>query len=182
MEALRKHRMGQWNKGIIFSTFVLTILFSSAVFVGLFTTDAFADDTNSAATWDANTNSLTLSDPDGISAYRVTDAKTGDIITGASPNNCPSLTSVTITLAAPSRNGFNVDVRDCTGALDSITGVGASSGGSGGIGSKTGGNSDGSSGGGGNEKVDVCHKGKTITIPEKTLKSHLAHGDTAGPC
>ncbi|HEY6031589.1 MAG TPA: hypothetical protein VIU44_13545 [Gaiellaceae bacterium] len=31
-------------------------------------------------------------------------------------------------------------------------------------------------------RVQVCHKGHTITIAQPALKAHLNHGDTAGPC
>ena len=38
-------------------------------------------------------------------------------------------------------------------------------------------------------KVTICHRtssgkkpGQTITVPENTVDSHLAHGDTIGPC
>ncbi len=31
-------------------------------------------------------------------------------------------------------------------------------------------------------KVDVCHKGKTISISQNALKAHLAHGDFEGKC
>lgn len=31
-------------------------------------------------------------------------------------------------------------------------------------------------------KVQVCHKGKTISISSRAVPAHLAHGDTMGPC
>ena len=31
-------------------------------------------------------------------------------------------------------------------------------------------------------KVTLCHKGKTIQVPESAVPQHLAHGDTSGPC
>lgn len=34
----------------------------------------------------------------------------------------------------------------------------------------------------GNEKVSVCHKGRTIHISISALKAHLAHGDVEGEC
>jgi len=34
----------------------------------------------------------------------------------------------------------------------------------------------------GNDKVYVCHDGKDKKIKEKSLKSHLKHGDTLGKC
>lgn len=37
-------------------------------------------------------------------------------------------------------------------------------------------------GGGGPAKITVCHRGKTREVPLKALESHLAHGDTLGPC
>ena len=33
---------------------------------------------------------------------------------------------------------------------------------------------------GGNEKVDICHKGNTISVSEKAITSHVAHGDFVG--
>jgi hypothetical protein len=32
------------------------------------------------------------------------------------------------------------------------------------------------------EKVTICHKGHTISVPTTALPAHLAHGDTVGPC
>ena len=32
------------------------------------------------------------------------------------------------------------------------------------------------------EKVEVCHKGKTVRVSEHAVQAHLAHGDTMGPC
>jgi hypothetical protein len=33
------------------------------------------------------------------------------------------------------------------------------------------------------KKVTICHKGKNmIVVSGSTLESHLAHGDTLGPC
>ena len=43
-----------------------------------------------------------------------------------------------------------------------------------------GGNGNGN--GKGQEKVTICHKGKTITVAEPALPAHLNHGDTVGPC
>ena len=34
----------------------------------------------------------------------------------------------------------------------------------------------------GQEKVTICHKGKTITVARPALKGHLKHNDTEGPC
>ena len=34
----------------------------------------------------------------------------------------------------------------------------------------------------GQEKVTICHKGKTITVAKPALKGHLKHGDTEGEC
>jgi hypothetical protein len=34
----------------------------------------------------------------------------------------------------------------------------------------------------GKTKVQVCHKGKTITIAKPAEKAHLRHGDKPGPC
>jgi hypothetical protein len=34
----------------------------------------------------------------------------------------------------------------------------------------------------GKEKVQVCHKGKTITIAKPAEKAHLRHGDKLGAC
>lgn len=34
----------------------------------------------------------------------------------------------------------------------------------------------------GADKVLVCHKGKTLVIPETALGAHLGHGDTRGAC
>ncbi len=31
-------------------------------------------------------------------------------------------------------------------------------------------------------KVEICHKGKTITVSESAVKAHLGHGDTLGSC
>jgi hypothetical protein len=28
----------------------------------------------------------------------------------------------------------------------------------------------------------LCHKGKTVTVPQSTVKARLARGDTLGPC
>jgi len=33
-----------------------------------------------------------------------------------------------------------------------------------------------------NHKVTICHKGHTITVSQKALPAHLAHGDTLGKC
>ena len=32
------------------------------------------------------------------------------------------------------------------------------------------------------DKIEICHKGKTISVSEKAQKGHLRHGDTLGPC
>ena len=32
------------------------------------------------------------------------------------------------------------------------------------------------------QKVTLCHKGRTISVPEPAVAAHLAHGDTLGPC
>lgn len=34
----------------------------------------------------------------------------------------------------------------------------------------------------GQNKVTICHKGKTKAVPEPALKGHLGHGDTLGAC
>ena len=34
----------------------------------------------------------------------------------------------------------------------------------------------------GTAKVTICHKGTTITVGRPSLRAHLAHGDTEGPC
>ena len=34
----------------------------------------------------------------------------------------------------------------------------------------------------GEEKVVVCHKGKTLEIAKPALEAHLKPGDTRGPC
>ena len=34
----------------------------------------------------------------------------------------------------------------------------------------------------GRHRVQVCHKGHTITIAQPAEKAHLNHGDTKGPC
>lgn len=31
-------------------------------------------------------------------------------------------------------------------------------------------------------KVTVCHKGKTLVIPDSALQAHLGHGDERGAC
>jgi hypothetical protein len=31
-------------------------------------------------------------------------------------------------------------------------------------------------------KVELCHKGKTISVAEPAVRAHLRHGDTLGPC
>ena len=30
--------------------------------------------------------------------------------------------------------------------------------------------------------VVVCHKGKTMSLPEEAASAHINHGDTYGPC
>jgi hypothetical protein len=42
-------------------------------------------------------------------------------------------------------------------------------------------NGDGG-GGNGQQKVMLCHKGKTLTVAEPALAAHLRHSDTEGPC
>jgi hypothetical protein len=32
------------------------------------------------------------------------------------------------------------------------------------------------------QKVQICHKGKTIRVDRDAVEEHLAHGDTEGPC
>jgi len=32
------------------------------------------------------------------------------------------------------------------------------------------------------DRVDVCHKRKTKSVPPDKVADHLAHGDTPGPC
>lgn len=32
------------------------------------------------------------------------------------------------------------------------------------------------------DKVTICHKGKTIRVAKAAVKAHLAHGDTLGAC
>ncbi len=34
----------------------------------------------------------------------------------------------------------------------------------------------------GNNKVTICHKGKTISVNSNAVKAHLAHGDYLGSC
>ena len=34
----------------------------------------------------------------------------------------------------------------------------------------------------GQDKVMVCHKGKTMELPAPAVKAHLNHGDTVGAC
>jgi hypothetical protein len=34
----------------------------------------------------------------------------------------------------------------------------------------------------GQEKVQVCHKGKTLTVGAPAVEAHMNHGDTVGPC
>ncbi len=34
----------------------------------------------------------------------------------------------------------------------------------------------------GEQKVMLCHKGKTITVGAPAAKAHFKHGDTAGAC
>lgn len=41
---------------------------------------------------------------------------------------------------------------------------------------------EGKSGGGGPKRVEVCHDGSTLTIPEPAIAAHLGHGDALGPC
>jgi hypothetical protein len=42
---------------------------------------------------------------------------------------------------------------------------------------------DGDGGGGnGQQKVALCHKGKTLTVGEPAKEAHLCHGDSEGPC
>jgi hypothetical protein len=36
--------------------------------------------------------------------------------------------------------------------------------------------------GNGQEKMTICHKGKTISVAEPAVQAHLKHGDTEGPC
>lgn len=36
--------------------------------------------------------------------------------------------------------------------------------------------------GGGHTPVTICHNGHTITVDDSSLKAHLHHGDTLGPC
>ncbi len=31
-------------------------------------------------------------------------------------------------------------------------------------------------------RVTICHKGKTLTLPEPAVQAHLGHGDMLGPC
>ncbi len=33
-----------------------------------------------------------------------------------------------------------------------------------------------------NDKVAICHKGKTIYVDEAAVKAHLKHGDYMGNC
>ena len=46
------------------------------------------------------------------------------------------------------------------------------------------GEAQGGDGGGGNgqEKVTLCHKGKTLTVGEPAADAHLRHGDSLGAC
>jgi len=32
------------------------------------------------------------------------------------------------------------------------------------------------------EKVEICHKGETISVSEKAVPAHLKHGDSLGVC
>ena len=34
----------------------------------------------------------------------------------------------------------------------------------------------------GSEKVEICHKGETITVSENAVPAHKKHGDTLGAC
>jgi hypothetical protein len=57
-----------------------------------------------------------------------------------------------------------------------------------GVGGKPVGNGDDSGdegeakGDGGQDKVTLCHKGKTLTVGEPAKEAHLRHGDTLGAC
>ena len=35
---------------------------------------------------------------------------------------------------------------------------------------------------GGHNKVEICHKGKTLEVPPVAVPGHKRHGDTDGPC
>jgi len=35
---------------------------------------------------------------------------------------------------------------------------------------------------GSSDKVVICHKGKTLLVPDTALQAHLDHGDTRGAC
>ena len=35
---------------------------------------------------------------------------------------------------------------------------------------------------GGHNKVEICHKGKTISVAPAAVPAHLRHGDTVGSC
>ncbi len=37
-------------------------------------------------------------------------------------------------------------------------------------------------GGNGQAKVEVCHKGKIITVAQPAVAAHQRHGDTLAPC
>lgn len=39
-----------------------------------------------------------------------------------------------------------------------------------------------SAGYGGQVKVEICHKGKTISIATPAVKAHINHGDGVGTC
>lgn len=43
-------------------------------------------------------------------------------------------------------------------------------------------NKDDDNDGKGKGKIEVCHEGHTITVAERALKAHLAHGDVKGEC
>jgi hypothetical protein len=43
-------------------------------------------------------------------------------------------------------------------------------------------NDGGGGGSGGQDKVPLCHKGKTITVGAPAQKAHLRHGDSRGAC
>jgi hypothetical protein len=35
---------------------------------------------------------------------------------------------------------------------------------------------------GNDDKVTICHKGRTIKVAQSAVRAHLAHGDTLGAC
>lgn len=149
----------------------MTLILLTSVIAVSMPQQAFAVDGSTHITFDdggsPGSGTLTVSDTDGISTIAIVFSGRTSFPGATFTDVCPDKTSFSTPLTFGSKESFTVTVVDCTGSTPT---------------SATFGNGSTGGGGGGTEKVEVCHKGKTITVSASAVQAHEDHGDTLGPC